>query len=254
MSSSKHSNLLTKAIFVGALSNMAQTVLSALLRMILGRDTSLTPDMLDFRLWAGELILAIFQISVTALAFYIAWRNHIEYKNNTRPDKYNEIAKLKEELSDETITTLSTYSIGQLIQVWTAVLVGAGIFYNATSIMYRNFIQSVIELINMSSYSTVIDFVNLYNSSHGFKYMGMLIALLIGIYITGVFLQDKLLKNIAISVTIIFLLSFLLLEMNTITIFSRSIGIVWTSVIFHLIQTVGLLALAGYLAWRYKGL
>lgn len=254
MSKKKYSHLLTKAIFIGAVCNIGETGLSTLLRIILGQDTSLTPDMLDKRLWSGQLIISFLQIAITAFAFYTSWKHLMEYKKRISPNDFAEVAKLKEDASEDTITRLSSYSVGQLIQLWAAVLVGAGIFYNITTLVYRGFIQEVIDLLNMADVASVSGFVSLYNSSHGFKYMGMLIALLLGIFVTGVFLQDKVLKLSSLFITVLFLVSFTALEMNTLTLFSRLMGIVWTSVIFHLLHTIGLLALSAYLAFRYKGL
>ena len=43
------------------------------------------------------------------------------------------------------------------------------------------------------------------------------------------------------------------LEMFTLSLLGRNYGIVWSSVIFHLMETVGLFALARYLRIRYHG-
>ena len=53
-------------------------------------------------------------------------------------------------------------------------------------------------------YSSVSDvtaeqFVAIYNNTHGFKYIGLLIALLIGVLMTGIFLNDRLLKVVKIG-------------------------------------------------------
>ena len=44
-----------------------------------------------------------------------------------------------------------------------------------------------------------------------------------------------------------FVLAFAVMQMNTITLAGRTMGIVWTSVIFHALQTIGLFSIALYL-------
>ncbi len=96
-------------------------------------------------------------------------------------------------------------------------------------------------------------YVTIYNNTHGFKYMGMLLAILIGVIMTGIFLKDKLLKGVTLACTALFLITFSLFQMQTIEFFGKSIGIAWTSVIFHFVETMGLIALALYLRYRYHG-
>ena len=50
-----------------------------------------------------------------------------------------------------------------------------------------------------------------------------------------------------------FIAAFALLRMASVNILNTQIGIVWTSVIFHFVETAGLLLLALYLRERYNG-
>ena len=51
-----------------------------------------------------------------------------------------------------------------------------------------------------------------------------------------------------------YLLAFGLFQMQTVSLMGREIGIVWTSIIYHITETAGLLILSLYLTKRYKGL
>ena len=95
--------------------------------------------------------------------------------------------------------------------------------------------------------------VALYNGTHGFKYIGMFIAIILGILVTGIFLKDRFLWIFSAALTGIFMIAFVTLQMGTITIAGRDYGIVWTAVIFHLVQTIGILLLSVYLRRRYQG-
>ena len=95
--------------------------------------------------------------------------------------------------------------------------------------------------------------MSIYNLTHGFKYQGMLIALLLGAMMTGIFLDDRALKITSIVIACLFMLSIAGPEMFTLSLMGRRYGIVWSSVIFNLMETVGLFALALYLRWRYNG-
>jgi hypothetical protein len=71
---------------------------------------------------------------------------------------------------------------------------------------------------------------------------------------TAIFLRDRRLGIAVLMIAVLFLLAFGILQMQTITFTGREIGIVWTSVIFHLTETVGLFGFSVYLAKHYKGL
>ena len=77
--------------------------------------------------------------------------------------------------------------------------------------------------------------------------MGMTMAIIIAIFATGIFIKDRNLKVVALVLMGAFVLAFAVMQMNTITLAGRTMGIVWTSVIFHALQTVGLLSIALYL-------
>jgi hypothetical protein len=70
---------------------------------------------------------------------------------------------------------------------------------------------------------------------------------------TGIFLDDRLLKTVASVLAVLFLIAFSVFQMNTISIFGRMVGVVWTSVIFHATETVGLLTVAVYMRTHYQG-
>jgi hypothetical protein len=111
-------------------------------------------------------------------------------------------------------------------------------------------------LMDALSFGAMTDgtFVMLYNMTHGFKYLEILAAILLGVVMTGIFLNDRYLKLASLVILTLFLISFAVMQMQTVYLMGREVGIVWTSIIYHLTETLGIIFLSGYLNIRYKGL
>ncbi len=246
--------ILSKAISVTAVVNAVMTVGSVAVRFLLKDTSSVLPDMLDDAFWAYQGILSVFQIAVTAFIFWCAWRELEHYRKLIPRDDYSEMAKLQEEVMPEEISNLSTYSIRQLLEVWAFILIGVRIVYDIFTITYRRFVAGLSSQVDITNINELQTFSAIYNGSHSFKYIGMLIALVLGILITGVFLNDKYLKIAAICLTALFIFTATLVQIQTYTIFNHEIAIVWSSVIFHLLQTVGLYGVGMYLKKFYRGI
>lgn len=96
-------------------------------------------------------------------------------------------------------------------------------------------------------------FAAFYNGTHGFKYIGMFIAILLGIIVTGILLRNKGMAIASGILALLFMISFCLLNMWTLSLsfLNINLGIVWTSVLFHSLQTFGLLILGIFIRKRY---
>ncbi len=245
--------ILSKAISVTAVINMVMTAASVAARFIVKDTASVTPDMLNDAYWAYQIFFSIVQVIVTAFVFWAAWRQLEHYRKLIPLEDYSELAKLQEELVPDEISNLSTYSIRQLLEVWAFILIGVRIVYDIFTITYRRFVSGLSSQVDITNVDELQTFSAIYNGSHSFKYIGMLIALVLGILITGIFLNDRCLKIAAVILTSLFIISATLVQIQTYTIFNHEIAIVWSSVIFNLLQTVGLLTFGLYLKKRYRG-
>jgi hypothetical protein len=165
-----------------------------------------------------------------------------------------EMGDLQKEFLGGNIASLSVSSISRLLQLWAVIFVGAELIYDFTSIMYRRFISILMDALSSGSALSDGTFVMLYNMTHGFKYLEILSAILLGVVITGIFLNDRFLKLFCLIILLVFLLAFGVLRMQTVYLLGREIGIVWTSIIYHATETLGLIVFSYYLAKRYKGL
>ncbi len=248
---SKHKHLLSKCILYVAVIKIISAFIEGTLRLFLNNNVN-SPDMLNNIKFTVTAIISITQIILIAVIFLMTWKKMNHYMTIVPEEDKYELAELQRDYLGKGLSSLNADSLGKLLQLWAAIFIGAEIVYDFSSIMYRRFISILSgALSNDASNST---FIALYNMTHGFKYLEILIALLIGVMMTGIFLNDNFLKIAAIAVAVLFLLSFSLFEMQTVNFLGRAIGIVWSSIIYHFAETLGLVLFSYYLQKKYNGL
>ena len=249
-SNKKH--LLSHAIMLSAVIRLSGSVIEGIARMIINRSVSLLPDMMDSYLTIVQMISSFFEIVLIAVVFLLSWKKLKRYMNVIEDDDREELEKLQAEVFGDDLPTLRAEAIDQLLQIWGMILAGVELIYYVSSLIYKQFTTELMMLmLNGLEYTS---FVSIYNLSHGFKYLEMFTAIVIGVMVTSIILHDNYLKIAAVLITMIFLAAFGIFQMQTIELPGRQIGIVWTSVIYHLTETIGLFVLSVYLAKRYRGL
>lgn len=233
--------------------NLAAAGVGGAVRLFLNRQASLQPDMLRAGYWMLQRGISLLQIVLAGLVFWRAFRKLNRLRQTVPKEDYSEMAKLQEEILPEGISKLSSYSIGQLLQIWAGILIGARLVYDIFTEVYRGFIADLSYVLDPSDAEAMRVFLGIYNNTHAFKYLGMLVAIAMGIFITGIFLNDRKLKLAAAGLTIVFVLVSTAAGMGTYTVLNRDVAIVWSSVVFQLLQTFGLLGLSFYLRRYYRG-
>lgn len=252
LSSRKH--VLSTAIMCVAAINVLAEICNMIARKVMVRMDPTHPDMMDVNIWKMQLAIAVIQLVSNIIVFYLAYKKTKHFMGLIPEDDADEMARLQREINPTGISQLNIKDTYNLLMVWAVILLGIQFVYEITSVAYKNFIAQLMGTVppdNAEAYGT---FVSMYNSSHGFKYVGMLIAITIGIVTTGIFLKDRFLVATAGVLMLVFLVAFLWVEQTTLTISNRTISVVWTSVIFHVIQTGGLMIMAIYLRFRFKGM
>lgn len=231
---------------------MANIILSIVRKLILSVDSS-TPAMLNPYVLISQVVVSSVMVLAMAFVFLSSWLKVRKSLSVVEESDKLQMAVLQQEVLGKDIPALTGDALIELIELWGVILVGVRLVYDICSIVYRRFI---LELSNYDILGGLLskDFVAIYNNTHGFKYISMLTALLLGAFITGIFLKDTVLKIVALLLISIFLFSFVLLGMHTISIGGYSIGIVWSSLIFHFTETFGLVGLGFYLRRKYIGL
>ncbi len=249
---SKKTHFLSYAIMASALIRLAGAMMEGIIRMTLSRVAGLLPDMLDTVMWRVQTVSSIAQMALIAVVFFLTWKKLSRFKKLIDEDDHEELGRLQQEVLGEHLSSLTANEIGQLLQIWAIILIGAEFIYYITSVIYRRFIlELVLFALSGAEYTS---FVSLYNLTHGFKYLEMMTAILLGVVMTAIFLEDRYLRIAAVVIAVVFLLAFGVSQMHTASFSGKEVGIVWTSVIFHLTETVGLFVLSVYLAKHYRGL
>ena len=249
---SPRKHLLSDVITEVAMVRLAVAGCYGALRLILRRG-GILPDMTDETIWKIRLVFSAATLILTFLIFVRAlWIISKGLKLIPKEER-KEMARLQEEAFGEANSALPAETIRRLLRIWLTILVGAQSMYDFSSVIYQRFVSRLTQFFLDTTGGTGEVYVSLYNLTHGFKYQGMLIALLLGAMMTGIFLDDRALKIASVVIALLYMLSVAGLEMYTLSLMGRSYGIVWSSVLFHLMETVGLFTLAQYLRRRYHG-
>ena len=249
----RHTHIVSETIEKTALINLAAAGLCGAARMIINRHGSASPDMLNQLTWNIQTAASLLQVILTGMVFFRAYRTLARCRKLIPREDYYEMAKLQEEVLPDRISALSSYSMLQLLEIWAGILLGVKIVYDIFTGVYREFVADLSSVFDLTDASAMEAFRTLYNNTHAFKYIGMLIAIALGVFITGIFLNDRKLKLTAAMLAVIYILSATGMQMGTCTVWNRDVAIVWSSVVFQLLQTVGLLDFSLYLKKRYRG-
>ncbi len=249
-SSKKH--ILSNAILISALVRLLEFIISGVLRLIIRRGT-IYDYVADMRVSNVQTILSACTLLVSAAVFIYALRKTERCMSVVPKEDRADMAELQKEIFGADNSKLSAEVIRKLLRIWFSILVGAQLMYDISSGIYTHFMR-ILNITTMQSGDTTgAGYAFLYNLTHGFKYQGMLIALLLGIVVTAIFLEDKVLRIIAYVIALLFVLSSMYMNMSTFNLMGDIVGIVWSSAIFHGIDTVGLAALAIYMRIHYNG-
>ncbi len=245
-------HILSNVILLVTLIRFIGFVMSGSVRTLI-RHGGMLPDMADQMVWRIQSGIAILTIILSACVFAVALHRIRRYFDIIPEEERSELAALQEETFGSDLSNLNGEIIRKLLETWFVIFVGVQLMYEVFSEVYRLFALRLYDAIADSGRLMTDAYTSLYNLSHSFKYQGMLIALLLGVIMTAIFLDDRTLKLVAILAASVYLLSSTGLEMATFSVLGRDVGIVWSSVIFHVIDTVGMVFLALYLRIRYHG-
>ena len=231
------------AIMNVAVINLIYAGASGLFRLAFHKVAIVNPDMLNESYWKVQMGLSILQVSIIAFLFLFGYRLLKSPKAVMLPVK-----SMKEQ------TQLSGSTVLQLLEIWAVILVGIKLVDIVLTDIYRNFVADLFSLFDLADADAMEMFRSMYNNTHAFKYVGMLVAIALGIFITGVLLHDRTLKVLSAILVALFILTATFLQMGTYTIMNRAVAIVWSSVMLQLLQTFGMFGFSFYLYRNYRGI
>ena len=244
---------LSKAICFSTLIRLLVQILNAVSRFVFASGLS-EPDMLNSNIFNFNTACNVIVILLIAMIFFRYLKELRNIMSIVLDDDIEKMGMMQKQFIPEGISSLKAESIFQLLEIWASIMMFIQVMSIVSSYQYKRFVSVLYEIIPMDSYESAVDFSAIYNLTHGFKYIGMFAALIIGIFTTAVFLKDRFLKILAVALTLVFLMAFTAFQMITVDMEIKIISIVWTSVIYHGLETIGLLLFSLYLAKSYKGL
>ena len=249
---SKKDHYLSSALFKAAFVHLVVLSARGLIRLIIRGNHTITPDMADNVMWNSQLVLSVVRLAAIAFIFYKQYKHLSRKLSVIDKDDQLHMAILQREVFGDDLAVLSGDIISALVRLWAFILVGVQLIYDISSWMYRAFINQL--LVYALQSGEYLSFVTVYNYTHTFKYAGMLVAILLGIMATGIFLNDRKLMIFACVIAVLYLISFSLIRMQDITVLGKSVGLVWSSVIYYALETAGILGVSFYLRRKYLGL
>lgn len=244
---------LSKSICLSALLGLFSQCLNALSRIFLSSNLS-EPDMLNSSIFISNISIQLLVILLIIVIFTRNIRKMRHIMKIVSEDDTEELGLLQRQYIPDGISTLKASDIDALLEIWASILIFIQVMSVVSSYQYKRFVSDLYRLIPMDTFEHAVDFSIIYNYTHGFKYIGMFAALIIGIFVSAVFLKDRFLKLVSVIITAVFILAFCAFQMITFDTEIKIISIVWTSVIYHGLETVGLILFSIYLARHYKGL
>lgn len=135
----------------------------------------------------------------------------------------------------------------KLIRIWGIILIPIQIINYLVVMLYTRMLEIVeYVLVNSENDADGQIYAMIYDSTHGFKYICIFIAILLGVMITGEIVEKRVLVVVSILIAILFMMAFTLLRMQSFSmesVINLNLGINWTSMIYHALNTLGLFLL-----------
>ena len=252
---SKKSHILSKTLVIATLIPIAGTLIKFVLRYLMrGNGGNGLPDMLDQGIWNMQLAVDVSVIILTVIAFVIANRKIKKSISVIDDDDRKMLGRLQEDEFGDNLSTLSAETIYNLINVWATVFILIRTLGEISSIIYKNFAEALFKLYTSGLVHKKKALVSIYDETHHFKYLALICGIILGVMVTAIILRDRILKIAVVIVTVMFIFSFTVVEMTTFEIFEDKIGVVWSSVLAHIVETIAMFAFAVYLRKRYRGI
>lgn len=248
----KNKHIVSNFLLIATATKIIAMIGNSLSRFILMRS-DYEIAMLNSNIDRVSTFIAICQLIVIAIALGYYEKQIIHIKSLIPKDEHDEIAMLQKEIAKNHISILSLEQIDHLLKLWGFILIAMQFIYELTTKVYESMITDILMLVQLSAADMGI-FIKMYNGSHGFKYICMMSAIMIGVFVSGLFLDDKIMVMVSFVLLGMFMVMFMFINSSSLHMLGRDMEIVWTSVFFHILETVGILTTAIYVRFRYQGM
>lgn len=144
----------------------------------------------------------------------------------------------------------------KLLGIWGVIFIPIQIINDFCVLLYTRMLQIVEYVLVQSEIDTDGQlYALIYDSTHGFKYICIFLAILLGVIVTAVILERRFLVWFSLIYATAFMVAFTIFRMqsfNLAALNNITIGINWTSLIFHVLTTLGLFFVGLYIYMLYR--
>lgn len=133
-----------------------------------------------------------------------------------------------------------------LLHVWGVTIICGQVLYLLCADFFEVLMTMSEEVLEHKGDGAIL-YRNFYNSSHGFKYIGMYVMFLAALLLSTFIVRKIWFLLLGVVLAGMYWYAFRQMDMYTTVILGKSVGIVWTSVLYHGVQTGGFLILGIYL-------
>lgn len=211
-------SILSCFLIIAAFIKVIAAAINAIVRVIRIQIDNYDTAMLNKTVEGVGTVLIIFQIVVLFLAY-----------------RY-----LKKRLTD---TKNSIVQEEQLLKIWAFALIVMQIVHELASVVYKDTMSKLLSIMMGAGFKMDV-YAAIYIETHGLKYICMVTAIAVVTFVTAVLLDDAFLNFVAIGTMGLYISVIILFPSVEIVILGHELRIVWASVLYHLLETVGLICIA----------
>lgn len=129
-----------------------------------------------------------------------------------------------------------------LMEIWAFIFIVAESFYYVCLAFYNNALSQFQSVASKEAY------LNFYNDTHGFKYASLYICIIFGMVLTGYITNARFLSVLSGILIVAFIICFGFIDMQTVQIMGQEVGLVVSSLLFHSVESVGILLIGIWLS------
>ncbi len=202
----------------------------------------------DASVWSLQHTVTSLSTFMILIIFFIAIKKVKGYIGKVDKEDRAMMGRLQEDNFGEDLSALPADMIQKLLFVWGVILAGTGLIETLVLIMYR---KLIVDLNTIDS--TGESMKRVYYSLDGFENLTVVFTLLIGVIITAVILENRQFTILSVVIALLLLTAFCVFNVRKADILGFSPDTAWTSIVFNIISTVGMIIFAFYLRKKYRG-
>lgn len=242
LSNKKH--ILSNTLIAATVIQFISVIIQLAVQSVMGGQGGMP----DAAVWSIQHTVTALSAIIIIIIFSMAVKKVKGYIGKIDKEDRAMMGRLQEDSFGEGLSALPADMIEKLLFVWGVILTGIGLIETLVLVMYR---KLIVDLGAIDS--TGMSMARVYGSLDGFKNLSMVFTLLIGIIITAVMLENRSFTVLSIVIAVLFLAAFSIFDVKKADLFGLTLDAAWSSAVFNVISTVGMIIFSLYLRIRYRG-